>query len=116
MLIDVKRFGYVEIKTIFASQSNQIDMLTPFEQAQKAKAEGKLNTPVVNAGGKNIDYFGYQLAVHKFNLSIMSKGMKCRGITFTQIKKYYGLKGRSAADCLEQMNTLVENYKLELAA
>jgi hypothetical protein len=44
----------------------------------------------------------------------MAKGMKFRNITFTQIKKYYGLKGRTAADCLPQFDQLMENYKLAL--
>jgi hypothetical protein len=41
----------------------------------------------------------------------MALGMKCRGITFTQIKKYYGFKGRTAKDCLQQMEQLLINYK-----
>ena len=88
---------------------------TPFELAQQQVKEARAKLPVVSMGNGNIPYFGYQLAVHKFNLSIMSKGMKCRGITFTQIKKYYGLKGRSAAECLPQLAKIVEDYKTSLA-
>jgi hypothetical protein len=40
--------------------------------------------------------------------------MKCRGITFTQIKNYYGLKGRSAADCTAQFETILSEYKAKL--
>jgi hypothetical protein len=88
--------------------------MTPFEKAQKEVKTGNLKTPQVTVGAKQVDYFGYQLSVHKFNLSLMAKGMTCRGITFTQIKKYYGLKGRSAADCLPQFLELIENYKKAL--
>lgn len=88
---------------------------TPFEVAQQQVKEGKTNVPVVIGSAGRMDYFGYQLAVHKFNLGIMSKGMKCRGITFTQIKRYYGLKGRSAAECLPQLAKIVEDYKTSLA-
>lgn len=88
--------------------------MTPFEQAQADVKSGKLKTPQVSVGAKQVDYFGYQLSVHKFNLSLMAKGMTCRGITFTQIKKYYGLKGRSAKDCLPQFLELIENYKKAL--
>jgi hypothetical protein len=62
-------------------------------------------------GSKNMDYFGYQLAVHKYNLGIMAMGMKCRGIKFTDIKKYYGLNGRSAKDCMPDMIAVMEFYK-----
>jgi hypothetical protein len=41
----------------------------------------------------------------------MAKGMKFKGITFTEIKKYYGLKGKSAADCLPQLQEIYEQYK-----
>ena len=88
--------------------------MTQFEQAQEQVKNGELRTPNVSVGAKPIDYFGYQLSVHKFNLSLMSKGMLCRGITFTQIKKYYGLTGRSAKDCLPQFLEIVEKYKQEL--
>jgi len=88
--------------------------MTPFEQAQQEVAQGKLNTPSVNFEGKNVDYFGYQISVHRFNLRIMAKGMKCKGITFTQIKKYYGLNGKSAKDCLPQFELIISDYKAKL--
>jgi hypothetical protein len=88
--------------------------MTPFQQALISASEGKLKTPTVSTASGNVNYFGYQLAVHKYNLSIMAAGMQCRGITFTQIKKYYGLKGRTAKDCLGQMDQLISTYKQAL--
>jgi hypothetical protein len=85
--------------------------MTQFEQAQKDVKEQNLKTPNVSIGEKQVDYFSYQLSVHKFNLSIMASGMSCRGIKFTDIKKYYGLKGRTAKDCLPQFLEIIENYK-----
>jgi len=91
--------------------------MTPFEQAQENVKNKKLVTPNVNTdqyqsvGANSIDYFGYQLATHKFNLSIMAKGMKFRGIKFSDLKHYYGLKGRSAKDCLEQFEKIMADYK-----
>jgi len=85
--------------------------MTPFEQAQEDVKNKKLTTPSVTVGAKPIDYFGYQLATHKFNLSLMAKGMKFRGIKFSDIKHYYGLKGRSAKDCLEQYEKIMADYK-----
>jgi hypothetical protein len=88
--------------------------MTPFQQALISASEGKLKTPTVSTATGNVNYFGYQLAVHKYNLGIMAAGMQCRGITFTQIKKYYGLKGRTAKDCLDQMDQLISAYKQAL--
>jgi len=88
--------------------------MTQFQQALIAASEGKLQTPTVSTSEGNVNYFGYQLAVHKYNLSLMALGMKCRGITFTQIKKYYGFKGRTAKECLPQMEQLLINYKQAL--
>ena len=88
--------------------------MTQFQQALIAASEGKLTTPSVSTSNGNVDYFGYQLAVHKYNLGIMALGMKCRGITFTQIKKYYGLTGRTAKECLPQMEQLMKQYQTAL--
>lgn len=85
--------------------------MTQFQQALIAASEGKLQTPTVGTSEGNINYFSYQLAVHKYNLSMMALGLKCRGVTFTQIKNYYGFKGRTAKECLSQMEQLMVNYK-----
>jgi hypothetical protein len=88
--------------------------MTPFETAiQQAKA-GELRTPTVSTSNGNVDYFGYQLAVHKYNLSLMAKGIQSRGVKLRDLKQYYGLKGRTAADCLPQFLMMVEGYKLQL--
>lgn len=85
--------------------------MTQFETAVQSAREGKLHTPTVSMGDKLIGYFGYQLSVHHFNLKLMAKGMKFRGIKFTDIKNYYGLKGRTAADCLPQFEKILADYK-----
>ena len=86
--------------------------MTPFEQAQQDVKAGKLKVPVVSGerGGK-IPYFGYQLAVHKYKLSLMAIGMKGLRPTFTELKKYYGLKGRSPLAVLPQFIEIMETYK-----
>ena len=88
--------------------------MTPFQQAVQSVVNGTLQVPSVSTTNGNINYFGYQLAVHKYNLGIMSAGMTCRGITFTQIKKYYGLKGRTAKECLPQLAQIMESFKQAL--
>jgi hypothetical protein len=40
----------------------------------------------------------------------MAKGMTCRGIKFTDIKHYYGLKGRSAKAALPEFLELMEKH------
>ena len=85
--------------------------MTPFQQAVLQVEAGQLQAPTVSYGKTTVDYFKYQLAVHKFNLSIMSKGMKCRGVKLSDLKIYYGLKGRTAADCLPQFIKLMEDFQ-----
>jgi len=85
--------------------------MTQFEQAQEQVKQETLKTPTVSANGANVNYFGYQLSVHHFNLKLMAKGMTFRGIKFTDIKKYYGLKGKGAKDCLTQFEQILADYK-----
>jgi hypothetical protein len=85
--------------------------MTPFQQAVQQVREGNLQAPSVSMGSKTLDYFAYQINVHHFNMKLMAKGMKFRGITFTQLKNYYGLKGRSAKDCLAQFEQILADFK-----
>lgn len=87
---------------------------TPFEQALAEVMNGKLKAPSVSSNGHQVPYFRYQLSVHKFNLSIMSSGMTCRGIKLKDLKGYYGLKGRTAKDCLPQLLKIIEDYEANL--
>lgn len=85
--------------------------MTLFEQAiQQAKA-GELRTPTVSTSNGNVDYFWYQLSVHHYNLKLMSKGIMSRGVKLKDLKAYYGLKGRTANDCLSQYVEIIERYK-----
>lgn len=88
--------------------------MTPFQQAVSQHQQGLLNTPDVSYEGKKVDYFGYQLSTHKYALRIMAAGMKMRGVKLSDIKNYYGLEGRTAADCLPQFIALMEDYKSQL--
>ena len=89
--------------------------MTMFEKAQQDFKAGKLKVPHISVGGLPIDYFNYQLAVHKFNLGLMAKGLTFRNVKFTDIKKYYGLKGKGASDCLEQFEQIFADYKEKFA-
>ena len=82
--------------------------MTPFEQAVAQVQAGTLQVPTVSMGEGNINYFKYQLAVHKFYLSLMAKGIQNRQVKLKDLKWYYGLKGRTAADCLPQFLQLME--------
>lgn len=88
--------------------------MTNFEKALQQVNEGKLQTPSVSVGDKQIDYFGYQLATHHYNLKLMSKGMQFKGIKLKDLKDYYGLKGRTALDCLPQFEKIMADYKATL--
>ena len=85
--------------------------MTQFEQAQQQVKDGTLQTPSVSMANGKIDYFGYQLAVHKYNLSLMTKGIMSRGVKLGDLKRYYGLKGRTAVDVLPQFMLIFNEYK-----
>lgn len=84
--------------------------LTPFQEAIQSIEVNKLSLPAVSIEGNPINYIKYQLATHKFNLALMANGMKFRHIKFTDIKRYYGLKGRSAKECMPEFLELMDNY------
>ena len=86
---------------------------TQFQQAIASAKQGNLQTPKVLVGDKEVDYFGYQLNIHIFNMKILAKGMLFKGITAKQIKDYYGLKSRSNKDALAELEKIQENYKKE---
>ena len=85
--------------------------MTQFQQSMLATEEGQQQVPTVVFEGQTIPFHGYQLATHIYALKIMALGMKMRGVTFTQIKKYYGLKGRTAKECLPQLQQMQEMYR-----
>lgn len=85
--------------------------MTPFQQALQQVEAGQLRTPSVSAGTGQVDYFQYQLAVHHFNLKIMSRGMRVRGLKLKDLKNYYGLKGKTATECLAQFEELKAWYE-----
>ena len=85
--------------------------MTQFQQTMLATENGTMQVPTVHTEGGTIPFAGYQLATHVYALKIMGLGMKMRGVTFTQIKKYYGLKGKSAKDCIAQLQQMQEMYR-----
>jgi hypothetical protein len=85
--------------------------MTKFEMAVNQAEMGKISTPTVSYGSKQVDYFHYQLSVHHYNLRLMAIGIRFRGIKLAEMKDYYGLKGRSAADVLPQFEKIIETYK-----
>lgn len=87
---------------------------TPFQQAQQDVRDGKLKAPNVDYEGKPVPYFRYQLAVHKHHLSIMAAGMTFKNVKLKDLKQYYGLKGRTAKDCLPQFIKIMEEYEKEI--
>lgn len=91
-------------------------MKTLFEKTVEQVRSGQLKTPKVSTADGEMDYFGYQLAVHKYNLSLMSLGLTCNGVKLSDLKRYYGLKGRSAKQCLPQFLDIMSKYKQSLIA
>ncbi len=86
---------------------------TPFEIAILKVESGELKAPSVSYGTGSINYFAYQLAVHKFELSLAATGMiPRRGWKLKPLKEYYGFKGKSAKECKAEIIALMESYKM----
>ena len=85
--------------------------MTQFQQTMLATENGTMQVPTVSTSTGTIPFAGYQLATHVYSLKIMALGMKMRGVTFSQIKKYYGLKGRTAKECVPQLEKIMNFYK-----
>ena len=85
--------------------------MTQFQQTMLATENGTMQVPTVHTEGGTIPFASYQLATHVYALKIMGMGMKMRGVTFTQIKKYYGLTGKSAKDCIPQLQQIQNAYR-----
>ena len=85
--------------------------MTQFQQSMLATEEGSQRVPKVIYEGREIPFAGYQLATHIYALKIMAAGMKMRGVTFTQIKKYYGLTGKTAKECIPQLEQIQKTYR-----
>lgn len=88
-------------------------MQTPFEQAVEKHRAGTLQAPAVYQGLNKIDAVGYQISVHMFYLKLMSKGIPSRQIKFNDIKHFYGLKNRTAAACVPELQAIADKYKAE---
>jgi len=84
--------------------------MTQFQQTMLAAENGTMQVPTVSTSEGSIPFAGYQLATHVYALKIMSAGMKMRGVTFTQIKKYYGLSGRTAKECVPELQKIQKIY------
>lgn len=85
--------------------------MTQFQQTMLATENGTMQVPTVHTETGTIPFAGYQLATHVYALKIMALGMKMRGVTFTQIKKYYGLSGKSAKECISQLEAIQQKYR-----
>lgn len=81
---------------------------TPFEKTLEDINLGKLKPPFVLSENASIPYIKYQLAVHKMQLNLFAKGLKHSQVKLKDLKQYYGLKGKTAAQCL---NEFMEIYK-----
>jgi len=87
--------------------------MTKFETAVAQAEMGTLELPSVTTGSKHVDYFWYQLCSAHFFLKLMAKGFKFKAVKLKDMKDYYGLKGKTAAECLPQFEQVIERYKVQ---
>jgi hypothetical protein len=88
--------------------------MTQFQAAIQAVKEGRVTPPRVSSQKGDVDYFWYQLCSHHFYMKIFASGMTAKQIKLKTLKTYYGLKGRSAKDCLVEFQKIKDEYKAEL--
>jgi hypothetical protein len=84
--------------------------MTQFEQVVQAVQKGELKAPKVSMGNSEIEYFHYQLTNSLFAFKIFAGGMKMRGTKFTDLKKYYGLKARTAKDAVPEFEKFMNDF------
>ena len=83
--------------------------MTPFEKQKNDEMKGLVKYPAVSVGEKRVYYWQYNLSVAKFNLGLMKSGMKVKGMRLKDYKTFFGIKGRSAKDCYEELEIIVNN-------
>jgi hypothetical protein len=83
--------------------------LTPFQKAIQQVQAGTLQTPSVNYGKKEINYFAYQISVHRYYLKLMASGIGNKQVKLKDLKTYYGLKGKTAKEVLTDFETSIYN-------
>jgi hypothetical protein len=88
--------------------------MTPFEQAHQDWMEGKIQLPRVYHGDSELNPFLYQIAVHKYYLKLMSVGIGTKQVKLSDIKKFYGIKGKSAKDVYNSFTELIKSYNLNI--
>jgi len=86
--------------------------LTPFgEILEQSKQPNYNNLPVVIYDGKRISAIKYQLAISKMQLSLSAKGIQpFKNWKLKDHKNFYGLKGRTAKDCLEEFMIIYNHF------
>jgi len=89
---------------------------TPFEKAVAAAIDGTLQAPVIIRGAAQLDPLRFQLAMHKGLLRLAALGIKMKAYRLSDIKVYYGYKGRSAAEVLKEHLSLMEDFEEEREA
>ena len=88
--------------------------MTQFEQAVEAVRNGSLQAPKVSTGKGDVDYFWFQLCSHHFYMKIFAAGMTARNAKLKDYKAYYGLKSRSAKDCLVEFEKIKDDYEAKM--
>jgi len=85
--------------------------MTQFEKAMEAVENGTLQAPSVHMNGGTLGYVGVQLCSHEFYMKVFARGMTARQINLKTLKEYYGLKKRSAKDCLVEFQKIKDAYE-----
>ncbi len=88
--------------------------MTPFEKAVEAAKNGTLKTPNVTVNDSTIDAFYYQLTHHLHYLKMTNLGLRVKGFSVHNVKRYYGLKSKLIVDCVKELTAIKDNYAATL--
>lgn len=69
---------------------------------------------VIGESGQRIPFTYYQLLNAKMCLSLMTKGLKFRGVRLIDMRTSLHLKSKTTAACLDEVEGLIEKYKEEI--
>jgi hypothetical protein len=83
---------------------------TKFELALEQYKAGTLKAPTTIVNNTEMDYFAFQLISHHFYAKLFAKGITARQMNLKQMKDYYGLKSKSAKDCLIEFESIKDKY------
>jgi hypothetical protein len=88
--------------------------MTKFQEDVTLFKNGPVPMPKMVIDGLEIDYFLSLISSDLHALRQMAKGLKVRYLIYSQIRRYYNLSAKNAADAVAELETIMAEYKANL--